>query len=268
MLTLKKLSLYSLAALALVGCENSKIEKHTPNQTQENTNLDINKISQALGNFIGRNINTPGVNFDLESLIKGIREGAAGKPSPMSDEEYQKSIIELQQQALVAISSKNLEAADKFLKENATAKGIVELVPGKLQYLVLQEGHGATVEEHSAPELTYTGKYLDGTVFGSSDAGGGAISVPLDKTIPGFSKGIVGMKEGEKRRLFVHPELGYGTSGELLPNSLLIFDIEIIKANTSDEVTILDGDMNDQERESTDNQAFDEEEAPQQQTQK
>jgi len=40
------------------------------------------------------------------------------------------------------------------------------------------------------------------------------------------------MKEGEKRRLFVHPEVGYGTSGQLLPNSLLIFDIEVIKAKS------------------------------------
>ena len=43
------------------------------------------------------------------------------------------------------------------------------------------------------------------------------ITIPLDQTIPGFSKGIVGMKEGEKRRLFVHPDLGYGTTGQLPP---------------------------------------------------
>ena len=39
------------------------------------------------------------------------------------------------------------------------------------------------------------------------------------------------MKEGEKRRLFLHPDLGYGTTGHLPPNSLLIFDVEVVKAN-------------------------------------
>lgn len=43
------------------------------------------------------------------------------------------------------------------------------------------------------------------------------------------------MKEGEKRRLFVHPDLGYGTSGHLPPNALLIFDIELVKADSHDQ---------------------------------
>ena len=42
------------------------------------------------------------------------------------------------------------------------------------------------------------------------------------------------MKEGEKRRIFVHPDLGYGTSGHLAPNSLLIFDVEVVKAESPD----------------------------------
>ena len=40
------------------------------------------------------------------------------------------------------------------------------------------------------------------------------------------------MKEGEKRTVYIHPDLAYGTNGYLPPpNSLLTFDIEIIKAN-------------------------------------
>ena len=40
------------------------------------------------------------------------------------------------------------------------------------------------------------------------------------------------MKEGEKRRIYIHPELGYGTRGRLPPNSLLIFDVEIVEAES------------------------------------
>lgn len=234
MSTLKKASLYTLAALALVSCGDQPAEKKlvetNESKQSENSNLDIDKISEALGNFIGRNLNSPGIHFDLESIIKGIRNGAAGKPSPLNDQEYEKAMGELQQKALSAVSEKNLREAEAFMKDNAQAKGVIEVIPGKLQYTILQEGKGPAVEEHGSPEIIYTGKYLDGTVFGSSDAAGGPITVPLDQTIPGFSKGIAGMKEGEKRRLFVHPEVGYGTSGQLLPNSLLIFDIEIVKA--------------------------------------
>jgi peptidylprolyl isomerase len=244
------ISLCILTALALVftSCDNStpkakqpadEVKQPTNGQiiSQENTpstnnlDVDIKKISEALGNFIGRNLDTPGVHFDLESIIKGIRDGASGKPSPLNDQEYEKAMSQLQQQALNAMSNKNLEAANAFMQENAKAKGIVEVIPGKLQYLILEEGHGDAVKEHSNPQITYVGKYIDGTVFGDSSTSGGPITVPLDQTIPGFSKGILGMKEGEKRRLFVHPEVGYGTTGQLLPNSLLIFDIQVIKAS-------------------------------------
>lgn len=240
MSTVRKLSLYTLATLTLVGCGSSTPDRASEEKNKnkqaynsENTSdLDIKKVSQALGNFIGRNLNAPGIHFDLDSIITGIREGAAGKPSPMSEQDYEKAMGELQQQALGAVSNKNLDEANRFLKENAKAKGVVEIVPERLQYIILEEGHEPSVEEHGSPQITYVGKYIDGTIFGNSDASGGPITVPLDQTIPGFSKGIVGMKEGEKRRLFVHPEMGYGTSGLLPPNSLLIFDIEVIKAKS------------------------------------
>jgi len=41
------------------------------------------------------------------------------------------------------------------------------------------------------------------------------------------------MKEGEKRVVYVHPELAYGTSGFLPPNSLLTFEVGLIQANGS-----------------------------------
>jgi peptidylprolyl isomerase len=41
------------------------------------------------------------------------------------------------------------------------------------------------------------------------------------------------MKEGEKRKVFIHPEYAYGTNGMFPPNSLLTFEIEVLKANTT-----------------------------------
>jgi len=93
-------------------------------------------------------------------------------------------------------------------------------------------------------------------VFGSSEETGGPITIPLDQTIPGFSKGLVGMKEGEKRRLFVHPDLGYGTMGQLPPNELLIFDIEVVKADTADEKDKKENSDKDQSSESSDEEDF------------
>lgn len=196
--------------------------------------IDMEKLSNAFGNFIGRNLQSPGLSFDLESIIKGIREGAAGKPSPLSEKEYEEMMAAVQERAFKEMSATNLKAADEFMKKNQSEPGVTEVIGGKLQYLTLKPGSGEAIDSHSSPKIHYTGKYQDGTVFGSSEEMGGPITIPLDQTIPGFSKGIVGMKEGEKRRLFVHPDLGYGTTGQLPPNELLIFDIEVVKANSDE----------------------------------
>lgn len=140
--------------------------------------------------------------------------------------------MKVQQKAFTELSEKNLKAANTFLEENKKKPNIVELEPGKLQYTILQPGTGETVGEHNAPSIHYKGTYIDGTVFGDSRESGAPVTIPLDQTVPGFSKGIAGMKEGEKRRLFVHPDLGYGTMGQLPPNSLLIFEVEVLKADS------------------------------------
>lgn len=202
--------------------------------TQAGDELDTTRVSEAFGHFIGRNLKNPGMHFDLESIIKGMRDGASGKPAPMSDQEYELMMVKMQEKAFNQVSTQNLKAATDYLEKNKSAEGVKEIEPGKLQYLVLKEGSGAVVEAHNSPLINYTGKFIDGTVFSSSEELGNAITIPLDQTIQGFSKGLVGMKEGEKRRLFVHPDLGYGVSGQLPPNSLLIFDVEVVKANNTD----------------------------------
>jgi peptidylprolyl isomerase len=218
--------------------QNEKRTSSTTNTTtttaDKKDQIDMKKLSEAFGHFIGRNLQSPGLSFDLEGIIKGIREGAAGQPAPLSEKEYEEMMTAVQEKAFKEMSSSNLKAANDFMEKNRQTNGIVEVVPNKLQYMTLKEGTGATVEPHSSPKIHYTGKYQDGTVFGTSEEMGGPITIPLDQTIPGFSKGITGMKEGEKRRLFVHPDLGYGTTGQLPPNELLIFDIEVVKANADE----------------------------------
>jgi len=225
----KLVAILSCLSLLACGIGVSDDQQQQPKKQAEDS-IDIKLVSEAFGHFIGRNLKSPGAEFDLESVLKGIKEGATGAPSPMSDQDYEKAMTKLQEKAFENLAQQNLEAANAFLQKNQSEKDVVQIEPGKLQYMVLKPGDGESVEPHGTPQIHYTGKYADGTVFGSSEEAGGPITIPLDQTIPGFSKGLLGMKEGEKRRLFIHPDLGYGTLGNLPPNALLIFDIEIVKA--------------------------------------
>jgi peptidylprolyl isomerase len=188
---------------------------------------NIAKLSETYGHLIQKGLDNPVLKLDFDAVIKGMQDGKAGKKAPMTEQEYEVAINQLQEVAYQDLSTRNLQEAEKFLKENAKKEGVIEVEPGKLQYIVLKAGNGDAVTEETRPMIKYSGQYLDGTVFGSSESTNGPIAISLKQTIPGFRKGVLGMKVGEKRRLFIHPEMGYGTSGQLLPNALLIFEIEV-----------------------------------------
>lgn len=211
------------------------VEQQQPQQTKLE-NVDIDKVSQAFGNFIGRTLKNPGIGiqFNIDSVIQGIRDGVNNVAPPINEQEYEQAIAALQESAFKNLADKNLQIANDFMAENAKTQGIVVVEPGKLTYEVIKEGEGPAVTENATPLINYTGKFADGTVFGTSEETG-PITISLDRTIPGFSKGLIGMKTGEKRRLYIHPDLAYGTKGDLPPNALLVFDVELLKPNATNE---------------------------------
>jgi peptidylprolyl isomerase len=191
--------------------------------------INLSQVSEAFGHLIGKNLQTLGLEFDVLQVIKGIQDSIAGKNSPMSETECVQAISMIQENAFQNQAKANLQIAEEFLTKNAKSSGIIELEPNKLQYKVEQTGHGEEVKPHCTPTIRYVGKFADGNVFGASKEGE---AISLDETLPGFTKAIIGMREGEKRVVYIHPELGYGTAGYLPPNSLLTFEIEIVKADT------------------------------------
>lgn len=202
-------------------------------QAKVPTDEDMPKISEAFGHMIGKNLETLGINFDMQQVVKGIQESSSGKESPMTEQECIQAITMLQESLFQKQAQDNLAKAEEFLSTNAKGDGVVSLEEGKLQYREVQAGSGEIVESHFSPEIKYTGKFIDGKVFGASTENE---VISFDETIPGLSKAIIGMKEGEKREVFIHPELGYGTQGYLPPNSLLSFEIEVVKANVPQQV--------------------------------
>lgn len=208
------------ATILLVSCPLWSSEKKEE--------IDIQKVSEAFGHLIGKNIDTLGVDFDIQYVIKGLQDSMKGNEAPMSEGECVQAISTAQESATKALAAENLAKAEAFLKENGGRSGVVTTEGGKLQYKIEQKGKGALVKPHGSPKIKYVGKYLDGTIFGASQE---AEMISLDETIAGFTKGLIGMREGEKRTLYIHPDCGYGTAGYLPPNSLLTFEIEVVEAH-------------------------------------
>lgn len=87
--------------------------------------------------------------------------------------------------------------------------------------------------------INYTGTLLDGTVFDSSkERDPLTFTLGAGQVIKGWEKGILGMCVGEVRKLQIPPELGYGSSavGKIPKNSVLIFEVELMKIERKKEL--------------------------------
>ena len=104
----------------------------------------------------------------------------------------------------------------------------------ELKIEVLQEGDGeAVTKKGDTISVHYTGTLEDGTKFDSSIDRGEpfAFTIGAGQVIQGWEQGTLDMKVGEKRKLTIPAELGYGSSGAgnlIPPNATIIFDIELI----------------------------------------
>ena len=208
--------------------DSSDIALITPPSHNAKDVTNVSKISEAFGHLIGKNLDTMGVKLDIAQVIKGLEDAAAGKDSPMTDMECIQAIAVVQETNFKQQSIDNLKKADEFLSANSKKSGVIVLEEGKLQYKIEKEGEGSAVTEHASPLIRYSGKLIDGTVCEASKE---TELMSLDETFTGFSKGVVGMKEGEKRTLYIHPDLAYQTSAGLPPNSLVTFEVEVVKAD-------------------------------------
>jgi len=104
--------------------------------------------------------------------------------------------------------------------------------PSGLQYQVLKEGTGPTVQAPDLVRLHYTGRLENGTVFDSSVARGQPMETGISGIIPGFAEGLQRMRKGGRYRLWIPPELGYNGNvpqgAPFGPRDTLQFDIEVI----------------------------------------
>lgn len=102
-----------------------------------------------------------------------------------------------------------------------------------LQYIIVEEGKGERVQGNQSVEMHYTGYLQDGTIFDSSIKRNQPFSfkLGLNQVIKGWEIGVPLMKVGDKMRLILPPELGYGDRavGNIPPNSKLIFDVELLR---------------------------------------
>ncbi|BAU74264.1 FKBP-type peptidyl-prolyl cis-trans isomerase [Metapseudomonas furukawaii] len=110
----------------------------------------------------------------------------------------------------------------------------------ELQITDIQLGTGKEVVKGALITTQYRGTLEDGTEFDSSYSRGKPFQCVIGtrRVIKGWDIGLMGMRVGGKRRLYVPAHLAYGERqiGEhIKPNSNLLFEIELLEVLTRDD---------------------------------
>lgn len=195
----------------------------------------MDKLSYALGlsmahNFIGSGIKELNAD-DFAAALKAVYNG---EKKLMELDEAKQVVTDFFTNLQEESKKYNAEAGKKFLEENAKAEGI-HVTESGLQYQVVKEGQGIKPKATDAVTVHYTGRLVDGTVFDSSEERGEPATFAVGQVIPGWVEGLQLMSEGSAYRFFIPSELAYGEhgAGPIQPNSVLIFDVQLIRVQRS-----------------------------------
>jgi FKBP-type peptidyl-prolyl cis-trans isomerase FklB len=197
----------------------------------------LEATSYAVGADMVRNFNSQSVAFDLDQLVRGMKDAAAGGKLLLPDAEIKRLVSDLEtqvRQKMIAARKAEGEANQKkgaeFLKAHATKPGVVTL-PSGVQYLVVKAGTGPKPGDASTVLVHYKAMLPDGTLFDSSAANTPA-SLKVADVIAGWREALKLMPAGSKWQLAIPAQLAYGERGAgraVGPQQALLFEVELVE---------------------------------------
>jgi len=130
------------------------------------------------------------------------------------------------------------QAAPKVVALDKTKGATMITTDSGLKYVDTVVGTGASPVRGQQCLVHYTGWLNDGRggrgkKFDSSVDRGKPLAIPIGigRVIKGWDEGVISMKVGGKRTLYIPSYLGYGprgAGGDIPPNADLIFEVELV----------------------------------------
>lgn len=221
-------------------------------EAKEFTPADKEKVSYGIGLNQGKSLaeklKQSGAELNAEALAKGFLDGLKAAEPKFKDEEIEASfkifqaelgkLQKAQEKKALAAAENNLKEGKAYLEKNAKKEGVKATKSG-IQYEVLKAGKGKESPAKTDTVTThYHGTLIDGTVFDSSVNRKQPAQFRLDQVIKGWTEILQLMKVGDKWKVTIPSDLAYGANprpgGPIAPNSVLVFEIELISIDDGD----------------------------------
>ena len=239
MKAIKFFAIAACAAALAVSCGSPKsdvaVEAELP------TAAEVDSASYLLGVNIGSFLKGNGFAEDLSELNmtefkKGIVDFLAEEGSPYDPEFGAQFDIDPNEMGRILNgfiskkqsykAAKNLAEGKAFLAKNALKENVDTTASG-LQYTIIAAGADEKITPNDTVWVNYKGTLIDGTVFDENDS----TMFVANRVIRGWTEGLGLLGEGGKATLYIPSDLAYGERGNraIEPNSVLVFDVEVLK---------------------------------------
>lgn len=104
---------------------------------------------------------------------------------------------------------------------------------GHVKIAELREGTGATVWQGAIATVIYVTRVKNGPVVSASKVEQPfSFVVGAQQVMPGWEEGLMGLREGGKRKILIPPAYAYGVQGApplVPPNATLEVELELVK---------------------------------------
>ena len=203
----------------------------------------VDRSSFVFGYQMMTQLKNENIGIGAQQLEAGIKKVMAGEELGVSDQEIQMLMMafgQMVEQKRAAEAKKemddNVAAGLAYIAQQKTANPQLKELKDGIYYEVMKEGAGPAAGENAIVKFDYTGRFVDGEVFDSSEKPlDGSQGEPMEQNIngfiPGFSKTLQAMNKGARWKVIIPGDQAYGargSGGKIGPMQTLIFELELL----------------------------------------
>lgn len=240
---MKSIRIFAAALVAVLAMACNAQKSNVKVDVELPTSSEVDSASYLLGVNLGSIIKNNNMADDLNDLnVAALKKGmqdflkAEGNPYDsdfgtqfdMDPNLMSRILNEFIMKRMNYKAAVNDAEGKAFLAKNAK-RADVDTTASGLQYTIIAEGAGEKITPNDTVLVNYKGTLIDGTVFDENDS----TEFVANRVIKGWTEGLGLLGEGAKATFYIPAELGYGARGNqaIAPNSVLIFDVEVLKVN-------------------------------------